>query len=307
MKVALVGYGHLGKWHAEKMNLIYGENFYAIVESDTSKHRTICEKYPNVRIVDNLDEVIDTVGAVVIATPTSYHFRIIEKSVMNNKHCFVEKPMTANIEESFLVGDLLKNKKLIFQVGHSERFHLFWQHLLRKEEFINASIIRIERLAPYKGRGDDVDIIYDLMIHDYDLLNMLKIGTPISVEAWGNSCHTKMIDYCISKIKYEDKVAFITASRSSNKEKRNAEFVFDDGILELDLMNETVNRSHQGSASETLEFQKCDHLLEEHKLFKQSIESKKNNEINYDIGHESMKLIELTLESIKCGTAVSWS
>ena len=309
MKILLVGYGHLGKWHAEKLLSLYGHNFIAIVELDKSKHSTISEKFPGVRIAENLNEVIDLVDAVAIATPTTFHYDLILKTLHKDKHCFVEKPMTSNLEQSIEIGKVLKSKKdknLILQVGHSERFHGFWPELLKIEQFNLSKIARIERVAPYKGRGDDVDIIYDLMIHDYDLLFMLGLGHPIEIQAWGKSCHTKMIDFCTSKLTYADKVVFVTASRSNVTERRYAEFISDNGILEVDLFKGEVRRSMKGVEDKFNQFDKRDHLLEEHKLFKNSIELGKGNQVNYQAGHIAMKMMDLTVRSINENKPIFW-
>ena len=307
MKISLVGFGHLGKWHAEKLTMLYGPNFHSIVEIDTSKHQSIRQNFTEQKIVHHLSEVIDDIDAVVIATPTTYHYQVILEAINKDKHCFVEKPMTATLQESIDIGDLLSKKDIIFQVGHSERFHALWEEVMEKEKFSNCRIARFDRLAPYKGRGDDVDIIYDLMIHDYDLLTLLGFGTPLTVEAWGQSCHTKMIDYCSSKLTYPNGVVFVTASRSSINEKRSAEFVFDDGVLEVDLIHERVKRSYSFKEINESKFEKRDHLLEEHKVFKSSIEKGKNNSINYNVGHIAMKIMDMTLRSIREKEKISWS
>ena len=178
---------------------------------------------------------------------------------------------------------------------------------MKSENFDKCKIARFDRLAPYKGRGDDVDIIYDLMIHDYDLLTMLGFKGIQSIEAWGDSCHTKKIDFCTSKIKYSNGVVFVTASRSNFTEKRAAEFLFDDGILEIDLMNESVKRSYSFKDNVEKKFERNDHLLEEHKLFKKSIEEGKNNSIGIEVGHLAMKMMDLTIKSIKEKKEIFWS
>ena len=307
MKVSLVGFGHLGKWHAEKLRTLYGQDFHSIVEVDISKHSSIGEQFPEQKIVQNLSLVLNDIDAVVIATPTTYHYQIILEAISKDKHCFVEKPMTANLKESIDLGVLLSKKDIVFQVGHSERFHALWPEVIAKENFSKCKIARLDRLAPYKGRGDDVDIVYDLMIHDYDLLTLLGFGNPLSVEAWGQSCHTKMIDYCSSKLTYPNGVVFVTASRSSVKEKRSAEFVFEDGILEVDLIHEETKRSYGSKENLEVKYEKKDHLLEEHKVFKSSIEEGKNNSINYNVGHIAMKIMDMTLRSIKEKEIISWS
>ena len=117
MKICLIGHGHLGKWHAEKLEMIYGNDFIAIVENDKSKHQEISKKYPSKKVCADLEDIDDHFDAVAIATPTVFHYELIKKALSKNKHCFVEKPMTANLEESNLVKNLLENKNLVFQVG----------------------------------------------------------------------------------------------------------------------------------------------------------------------------------------------
>lgn len=307
MKIALVGHGHLGKWHAEKINSIHRENFHSIVEVDQSRHSEIREKYPNVMVTANLSEVLSLVDSVAIVTPTTFHHQLVVKSLSAGKNVFVEKPMTSTLEQSVEIKKLLeKNPNLIFQVGHSERFHSFWTDLLEREDFGQVKMARFDRLAPYKGRGDDVDIIFDLMIHDYDLINMLGFGEPISISAYGQSCHTKMIDYTFSSLDFGDRKICVSASRSSATEKRLIEFVFPDGILEVDLMNGVVKRSRQGIDVQEFKYEKRDHLYEEHLLFKRSVESGENNDLNVDVGLFSMKMLDLTFQSIQENKTVSW-
>ncbi len=306
MKICLVGHGHLGRWHAEEIQKLYGKDFMGIVEADIQKHSEIAIKYPNVKITSKLDEIIDSVDAVVIATPTTFHFELIKKTLSRSKHCFVEKPMTADLTESTKVSEMLAGKNVIFQVGHSERFHPFWSTLQENENFESVSIARLDRVAPYKGRGDDVDIIYDLMIHDYDLLTMLGFGEPKEIQAWGRSCHTSMIDYCLSKLVYENRIVFVSASRSNIQERRSAEFIFPDGLLEVDLLNSEIRRSKKGAVDTSVSYDKRDHLLEEHKLFKSCIESGVSSEINYEVGHQAMKLLDMTKKSIKECRSISW-
>lgn len=308
MKITLVGHGHLGKWHAQKLNLIHRDNFHSIVEADTSKHSEISALYPNLRIVSSIEEILNDIDAVVIATPTTFHFELIKKTLLAGKHCFVEKPMTNNSIESKEIGKILNdNSNLIFQVGHSERFHGFWSDVKSRENFSQATLAKFDRLAPYKGRGDDVDIIYDLMIHDYDLINFLDFGNLLSIRAWGKSCHTKMIDYCQAILQYPQSTVFVSASRSNVQEKRSAEIVFNDGVLEIDFMSEELRRSKKGMEDSRQIYPKEDHLLREHELFKSSIETGKNNHVNFSVGNMAMRMLDLTLLSIKENREISWS
>ena len=99
MKVCQVGYGHLGKWHAEKANKVYGSSFHSIIEVDKSKHEEISNKYPNLIVSDKIEDVLQSVKAVIIVTPTIFHFEIIKKALRNGLHVFCEKPLTNNYLE----------------------------------------------------------------------------------------------------------------------------------------------------------------------------------------------------------------
>lgn len=305
-KVALIGYGHLGKWHAEKSASVFGENFKVIVENNKEKHPEIKTKYPHVLVTDSLEEALPLVTAVVIATPTSFHFELIKKVLLADKHCFCEKPMTNTFQEAVEISEILAKKPhLKFQVGHSERFHevLGELHLpLSKKK-----LIRIDRLAPFKGRGDDVGIVQDLMIHDFDLISYFWGTAPQSIEAHGKKILGDHWDYVTCTITFNDgRRAVLNASRVSTEEKRSIEAVGDNGEIKIDLLN---NKIFKSSPKESMEIEKStytkrDHLLEEQKVFFESIEHNKSPLVNINDGLITMKLIEATQISLDEGTKV---
>src|SRR5690606_27312243 len=118
-----------------------------------------------------------------IVTPTSTHFELCDYLVKQGKHVFCEKPLCAFYDEVLKLETVLKEDKVL-QVGHSERCHKAWEVL--KEEFSEISApwaLKINRVAAFKGRATDVDVVQDLMIHDIDLLLFLMKKKPISVKA----------------------------------------------------------------------------------------------------------------------------
>ena len=111
-------------------------------------------------------------------------FELIKKVLNADKHCFCEKPMTNTYEEALEISEILAKKPhLKFQVGHSERFHEVLNEL--HLPLSKKNILRLDRLAPFKGRGDDVGIVQDLMIHDFDLISYFWGTAPQSLEAYG--------------------------------------------------------------------------------------------------------------------------
>ena len=136
IKVALIGHGHLGKFHAQKISTLENAQFYSIVEVDQEKQKVAKELYPDVLVVSNLDEIIDEIDAAVVVTHTSAHFEVVKELLTKKKHVFCEKPITATLKEANELVPLVENSDLVLQVGHSERFHKCWEY---KKEYPNFS------------------------------------------------------------------------------------------------------------------------------------------------------------------------
>ena len=185
IKVAIVGYGHLGKWHAEKAKSFpeLSELKY-IVEKFPAGIEAAKMAHPDVLVVDDISKAIHDIDAAFVVTPTSFHYEIVEYLLKNNKHVFCEKPLTETTAQALKLKELLVGKDLVLQVGHSERFHQAWERKENYKQFFNSPAhITLKRVAPFKGRATDVDVVQDLMIHDLDLLVYLFGETPTSVES----------------------------------------------------------------------------------------------------------------------------
>jgi predicted dehydrogenase len=309
LKVAQIGYGHLGKWHAQKAKNVYGDNFVAIVEVDESRHEEICKEYPSVKVTSDFDEIINDISAAIIVTPTSFHFSILEKCLQNNLHVFCEKPLTETFNQSEKVKKLLTSRKdLKLQVGHSERFHRCWGEL--KDSLGNSEMLRLTRRAPYKGRGADVDIVQDLMIHDFDLINYFLEEVPLSIHASGKKIISNNYDYVSAHLTYKgNRSAFVTASRVSTDEQREVIAVLPEGELKVDLLKNEIQRSNCFDGVFSLDsssYEKSDHLLKEHEYFLKSITENVKPVIGIDDAITVMKMIDLTIKSLESGEIISW-
>src|SRR3989338_3698121 len=126
MKVAVLGYGFLGRWHCEKANTLLNENFYALVEKFPEAQKTAREKFPHLKIVSDLKEIIDQIDAAIVVTPTSTHFEIVSELLKKKKHVFCEKPLGISKDEIEQIKKLA-DPQLVLQVGHIERFQHVWQ------------------------------------------------------------------------------------------------------------------------------------------------------------------------------------
>src|SRR2546423_3808217 len=144
------------------------------VESSPERSREV-EKELKVRSHPNLDALLDVSDAVIVVVPTSKHFAVASAAIERGKHVFIEKPITATLEEADALLDLAKKRGVIVQIGHIERFNRAVRAALphvKRPRFIDS-----ERLAPFSPRGSDVAVVLDLMIHDIDpLLTLVGAG-----------------------------------------------------------------------------------------------------------------------------------
>lgn len=311
IKVAIIGYGHLGKWHAQKAEAFpeLAELKY-IVEKFPAGMEAAKAAHPKAVVVDDISKCINDIDAAFVVTPTSFHFELVEYLLKNNKHVFCEKPLTETTAESLKLKELLSGKDLVLQVGHSERFHQAWERKESYKQFFEAPAhISLKRVAPFKGRATDVDVVQDLMIHDLDLLVYLFGETPVSVESVGFKMRTNRYDYVSSNFKFKSgHRATITVGRNQTKEVRELEISNKAGTLLVDLMRNEIQEalgSELGPEFVSLDkYEKRDHLLIEHRHFYDSILHHKAPIVSLEDGLLAVKLIDKVIESVTSGREV---
>lgn len=304
LKIAVIGYGHLGKWHCQKAESFpeVAELKY-IVEKFEMGREQAAKNHPKAIIVDDISKCINDIDAGVVVTPTSFHFEIVEFLLKNNKHVFCEKPVTENTDQALHLKKVLADKKLVLQIGHSERFHNAWEMKSAYSDYFKAPAhITLKRVAPFKGRATDVDVVQDLMIHDLDLLVFLFNETPISVDAVGYKMRTNKFDYVSANFKFKSgHRATITVGRNQTKEVRELEISNNTGTVLVDLMKNEITEargSFEGPEfTKTIPYEKRDHLMIEHKHFYDSIKNNKAPIVSIDDGILAVKLIDKVLES----------
>lgn len=306
IRVAVIGYGHLGKWHAQKAESFPEQaELKYIVEKFPAGQEAAKKAHPHVTVVDDISKCINDIDAGVVVTPTSFHFEIVEYLLKNNKHVFCEKPVTETTAQALKLQELLALHPVVLQVGHSERFHQAWERKNEYKHFFDAPAhITLKRVAPFKGRATDVDVVQDLMIHDLDLLVYLFGETPVSVEAMGFKMRTNHYDYVTANFKFKSgNRATITVGRNQTKEVRELEISNHAGTLLVDLMRNEISEALGKEAGpeyvNTANYEKRDHLLLEHKNFYNSIANKKAPIISLADGLTAVRLIDKVLESAR--------
>ncbi|HSA91211.1 MAG TPA: Gfo/Idh/MocA family oxidoreductase [Burkholderiales bacterium] len=243
MKVAVIGAGHMGRYHADKFAHLPGVELAAVVDRDPARGR-----------IADFRQIIPAIDAAVIAVPTDLHHAIARECLEKGVHLLVEKPLAATLEQADELVALAAANQLILQVGHVERYNRAFQALVERMDrplFIDA-----ERLSGFKQRGAEVDVILDLMIHDLDLALSLARSEVSAVSACGFRVLTKDIDIASARIEFANGcVADLAASRASQSAVRKFR-VFQPGVyVSADLQAGKLRyvRQAQGEIQETEE------------------------------------------------------
>lgn len=233
MRFGLIGCGHMGRFHASKLALIPGVKFVACYDTSTEKAEGIADQY-KCRILSSVDEFFGSIDAAIVATPTQNHRDTAIALLENKIAVLLEKPIAPDIESANKIIEAGKKGKTVLQVGHSERFNPVYR--AARDKIKNPRFIETHRLAPFKGRGYDVAVILDLMIHDIDLLLDLTGSEPLSVEAAGVGVIKETFDIVNARLTFPTGcIANITASRISVKEMRKLRVFQKSGYISMDL------------------------------------------------------------------------
>lgn len=310
MKVAVLGYGYLGKWHCQKVEACSGITLHAIVEKFPANALAAKLAHPKTKIVSDLTDILNEIDAAIVVTPTSTHHLLVKTLLQNNKHVFCEKPLCFTLAEAEEILELAKSHQVVLQVGHSERFHQAWEILERDfSQYLKPPFtMRISRFAPFKGRATDVDVISDVMIHDLDLMVYLTKCKPLTVRATGNINKTSKWDHVLAYFEMPGHSSCsILSSRNHTKEIRELEIASNEGCFTIDLMTLEIIVSKKTGELEKITAQKRDHLLLEHQTFYSSIKDNGKPIVTVQDGHYANLLIDYVTKSLNTHQAVSFS
>ena len=234
LSIGVIGVGHLGKLHSKMFKEISNCNFVGVFDSNQEQAKSVADEF-GVKSFESIDELLSNVKAVSVAATTTAHYEVAKKCFEKNIHVFVEKPITASIEEGEELVKLAKEKNLKFQVGHIERFN---PGLLSLESFISDPMfIQSDRLAQFNPRGADVAVVLDLMIHDIDIILSFIKSDVKQIDASGVAVVSDHIDIANARIQFENgAVANVTASRISQKKMRKMRIFQKDHYISLDFV-----------------------------------------------------------------------
>lgn len=245
LRTAVIGVGYLGNFHAQKYAAISGVELVGVVDHDLKRAGEIASAL-DTRAFGDHRELIGRVDAVSVVVPTQFHHAVARDFLAAGVHVLIEKPITVSIAEADELIAIADEKKLVFQVGHLERFNpvlVALEGVLNQPRFIESV-----RIAPFKPRGTDVNVVLDLMIHDIELIQHIVKSPVVRVDAVGAPVFTGEEDIANARIAFENGcVANVTASRISLKSERKMRIFQQDAYLTLDFQNRKVLVAQKGS------------------------------------------------------------
>jgi predicted dehydrogenase len=238
IRAAVIGVGYLGRFHAQKYAQLDACELVAVVDGRADVRDAVAAEVKS-RPVADYRELLGKVDAVSVVTPTPAHFEIADAFLAAGANVLVEKPITETPEQARQLIARAAAAKRILQVGHLERFNAA---ILAAEPHLSTPrFMECQRLAPFKERGTDVNVVLDLMIHDIDLVQSLAGSEIVSIDAVGTPVFSGEIDIANARIRFANGcVANTTASRVSLKTERKLRIFEDAAYISLDLQQKIL-------------------------------------------------------------------
>jgi predicted dehydrogenase len=293
IRAAVIGAGYMGKFHAEKLAACEGAELAAVIDADGARAKEIGAALGAAHGTD-YRAWLGKIDAACIAVPTELHDRVARACLEAGVHVLVEKPLARTLAEADALLAAARAKGLVLQVGHLQRFNPAFRALAGQPG--RPLFVDIERLAPFKERGTDVDVILDLMIHDLDLALALARAPLAEVSACGFRVLTDAIDIANARIEFEDGcVASLSASRVSQAPVRKLRVFRQDGYVSADLQGQRlrhVRRAAGGAAIEEREetFERADELRAQTDAFVRAIRERSAPLVSGAEGREALGL-----------------
>lgn len=240
IKIGVVGTGHLGEHHVRIFRQLPGADLTGIVDTDQTRLKEIAQKYRTAAFRNGEELIAAGVEAVSIAVPTEHHFAAARLFLEKGINVLLEKPITRTVKEAEILLEIAKKKKIVFQIGHIERFNVAVKalnKLVKRPRFIES-----HRLGPFPRRSTDINVILDLMIHDLDIVLNLVRSEVKSIQAVGVPILSSYEDIANARIAFKDGcVANLTVSRVSPERIRKIRIFQEDAYFSLDFWTKEIS------------------------------------------------------------------
>ena len=245
LKAAVIGAGVFGHHHATKYKTLgqAGKDveLFAIADPN-AEMRAKAKAHHGCAAVADWRELLGKVDLVSVCSPAVTHAEVVRAFLNAGAHVLVEKPIATTMEEANALVALSRETGKVLSVGHQERYVFARTGLLDLAE--TPQEITCWRQGPWTGRGDDVSVVLDLMIHDLDLVHTLVPGALVDVRAEGLIEYGPHADEVFALLRFAGgTIAKLETSRVATERKRGLRAVYADGVVEIDFLSRTVSNT----------------------------------------------------------------
>jgi predicted dehydrogenase len=238
LRVAVIGVGYLGQHHARLLAAMEHVDLVAVVDTRAGRAEEIAAQY-GTRAFRDAADVRSLVDAVTIAVPTGSHVDVALPFVEQGSAVLIEKPLAASLADADRLIDAAARRGSVLAAGHTERFNPAVTAALPGVS--NPRFVEVHRLGVFPDRSLDIDVIFDLMIHDLDLLLASVRSEIVSIEAVGVHVLSPRTDIANARLRFASGcIANLTASRISRERVRKARFFQHDAYVSIDFMAQEV-------------------------------------------------------------------
>ncbi len=238
VRAAVIGVGHLGRHHARILSTLEGVDLVAVVDTNTERASAISASTGAPALTD-YREVLDKIDAVSIAVPTELHRDIAIPFLERGVAALVEKPIARSLAEADELVAAAQESGAVLCVGQTERYNPAVAAVLPL--VTSPRFIEVHRLGAFPDRSLDIDVVFDLMIHDLDLILALVRSEVQSIEAVGVPVLTSKYDIANARLRFRSGcIANVTASRISKERVRKIRFFQPDAYISIDYAAQEV-------------------------------------------------------------------
>jgi predicted dehydrogenase len=297
-RVAVVGVGYLGKFHAQKYARMPDAELVGVVDIDENLAKQVAAENQTKAFAD-YRELFGKVDAASVVVPTPSHFSISRDLLIHQIDLMIEKPITTTLSEADQLIDMATSQNRLIQVGHLERFNsavVALKDIIHKPRFIES-----HRLSTYKPRATDVSVVLDLMIHDIDIILNLVNSEVDHIHAAGIPVVSNYVDIANARLEFiSGCVANVTASRISTKNERKMRLFQRDAYISIDFANHEatiVRKDDQaddqglipGLGIEKRVFDKGDALDDELRAFVRAVQTREPPPVTGEMGRDALE------------------
>jgi predicted dehydrogenase len=311
IRVGVIGVGTMGQRHCRVYSNLRRVELIGVCDGWPETGRRVAQQY-EVPFYEHVDDLLPHVDAVSLVTPTPFHFDLAMHCLAQGKHVLVEKPITETLEQAKVLTEAAEASGLVVQVGHIERFNPAFAELKNVLDHVTPLAINLRRLSPYEVSNRDVDVVFDLMIHDLDLVLNLVQQEPIQVHAHGLTAFEGAIDHAVTNLYFQSgPLVTLTASRVTEQKVRSIEITAIEAYLEGDLLNKSVlvhrrtigeyyhNKYRQESIVESIHVPSFEPLFLELQHFVDCVVEGKTPRVSARDGFRALNLATVIRENIR--------